>query len=103
MLLIAYPYVVAGGFAVNDKTPETGLYDAHFGLILDRAQRLPRTATSARTARPPQQRGNRPMNENARCTEPAASSNAARRAERPSGRAGLGRRRSRRTIATRGR
>ena len=75
MLLVAYPYVVAGGFAVNDKTPETGLYDAHFGLILT-SHNVCHAGYQSTDRRPPQQRGNRPMNEDARCTEPAASSNA---------------------------
>jgi phospholipid/cholesterol/gamma-HCH transport system substrate-binding protein len=75
MLLVAYPYVVAGGFAVNDKTPETGLYDAHFGLILT-SHNVCHAGYQSTDRRPPQQRGNRPMNEDARCTEPAASSDA---------------------------
>ena len=34
-LLVVYPYVVEGSFSVVSKTPATGLYDAHFGLILN--------------------------------------------------------------------
>ena len=38
-----YPYVVEGGFTVVSKSPDTGMYDAHFGLILQQnAARLPR-------------------------------------------------------------
>ena len=33
-ILVLYPYVVEGGFTVVSKSPDTGLYDAHFGLIL---------------------------------------------------------------------
>ena len=33
-ILSIYPYVVEGGFSVVSKSPDTGLYDAHFGLIL---------------------------------------------------------------------
>ncbi len=33
-ILVVYPYVVEGGFTVVSKSPETGLYDAHFGLVL---------------------------------------------------------------------
>ena len=33
-VLVVYPYVVEGGFTVVSKSPETGLYDAHFGLVL---------------------------------------------------------------------
>ena len=31
-VLVLYPYVIEGGFSVVSKSPETGLYDAHFGL-----------------------------------------------------------------------
>ena len=33
-LLVVYPYVVEGGFTVVARSPDTGLYDAHFGMIL---------------------------------------------------------------------
>ena len=33
-VLVLYPYVVEGGFTVVSKTPDTGLYDAHFGMII---------------------------------------------------------------------
>ncbi len=33
-VLVLYPYVVEGGFTVIAKDPLTGLYDAHFGLVL---------------------------------------------------------------------
>ena len=33
-LLVIYPYVVEGGFTVVSRTPATGLYDAHFGMVL---------------------------------------------------------------------
>ena len=33
-ILVLYPYVVEGGFTVVSKSPDTGLYDAHFGMIL---------------------------------------------------------------------
>ena len=33
-LLVVYPYVVEGGFTVVSKSPGTGLYDAHFGMVL---------------------------------------------------------------------
>ncbi len=58
-ILVIYPYVVEGGFTVVSKSPDTGLYDAHFGLILTtnpvchRATRAPtpgrrRTAATGR-------------------------------------------------------
>ncbi|WP_235736323.1 MCE family protein [Nocardioides alcanivorans] len=33
-LLAIYPYAVEGGFTVVAKDPDSGLYDAHFGLVL---------------------------------------------------------------------
>ena len=33
-VLVIYPYVVEGGFTVVSKSPDTGLYDAHFGMII---------------------------------------------------------------------
>lgn len=33
-LLVVYPYAVEGGFTVVSKDPDTGLHDAHFGLVL---------------------------------------------------------------------
>jgi phospholipid/cholesterol/gamma-HCH transport system substrate-binding protein len=74
-LLVIYPYIVEGGFTVVSKSPDTGLYDAHFGLIL--------TTHAACTGgyestdkRTPQETEDRPMNMQAGCTEPAAQSNA---------------------------
>ncbi len=54
-LLVVYPYIVEGGYTVVSKSPDTGLYDAHFGLILTthppatRATRAP-TGGSRRSA-----------------------------------------------------
>ena len=75
MVMILYPYTVAGGFVVNAKTPETGLYDAHFGLILQQEPHVCTRGYESTNERTPQQRGNAPMNEDARCTEPATVSN----------------------------
>ena len=36
-VLVLYPYVVEGGFTVVSKSQDTGLYDAHFGLIMQQA------------------------------------------------------------------
>ena len=38
-ILVIYPYVVEGGFTVVAKSPDTGLYDAHFGMILHASSR----------------------------------------------------------------
>jgi phospholipid/cholesterol/gamma-HCH transport system substrate-binding protein len=74
-VLVLYPYVVEGGFTVVSKTPETGLYDAHFGMIMT-DQPICHHGYESTDARPPQDGSNRPMNVNARCEEPAAQSNA---------------------------
>jgi phospholipid/cholesterol/gamma-HCH transport system substrate-binding protein len=74
-VLSIYPYVVEGGFTVVSKSPDTGLYDAHFGMIIT-DQPVCHRGYEGTDTRPPQDGSNRPMNENARCTEPAAMSNA---------------------------
>ncbi|WP_435746639.1 MCE family protein [Nocardioides sp. SYSU DS0663] len=74
-MLVIYPYVVEGGFTVVSKTPETGLYDAHFGLIMT-THPVCTQGYQGTDKRIPQDGSNRPMNMDARCTEPAAVSNA---------------------------
>ena len=70
-----YPYVVEGGFTVVSKSPDTGLYDAHFGMIItETAPCL--EGYEGTDKRVPANGENRPMNEDARCTEPATQSNA---------------------------
>ena len=73
-VLVIYPYVVEGGFTVVSKSPDSGLYDAHFGMII--TDTAPCEAGYGGTdKRPPSDGGNRPMNEDARCAEPATQSN----------------------------
>jgi phospholipid/cholesterol/gamma-HCH transport system substrate-binding protein len=74
-LLVIYPYAVEGGFTVVSKSPDTGLYDAHFGLILT-TQKVCHKGYESTDTRTPLDGGNRPMNVNAGCTEPASESNA---------------------------
>ena len=74
-ILVIYPYVVEGGFTVVSKSPDTGLYDAHFGLILT-DNPICHDGYQSTDTRPPQNGENRPMNEEARCDEPPAVSNA---------------------------
>lgn len=85
-LLVIYPYVVEGGFTVVSKTPETGLYDAHFGLVLT-SKKVCRAGYEGTDRRVPQDGENRPVNEQARCTEPAAVANArgAQNLDKPAG------------------
>jgi len=75
MVLILYPYTVTGGVVVNAKSPDTGLYDAHFGLILQQDPVVCHHGYESTNRRTPQQRGNAPMNEDARCSEPPSASN----------------------------
>ena len=70
-----YPYVVEGGFTVVSKSPDTGLYDAHFGMILT-DNPVCHAGYEGTDTRPPQDGTSRPMNVNARCNEPAAQSSA---------------------------
>ena len=74
-LLVIYPYVVEGGFTVVSKSPDTGLYDAHFGLIITDTP-ICHDGYQSTDTRPPQNGENRPMNEDARCAVPPAQSNA---------------------------
>jgi phospholipid/cholesterol/gamma-HCH transport system substrate-binding protein len=73
-ILIIYPYVVEGGFTVVSKSPETGLYDAHFGMVLTNDPMVCHNGYQGTDTRPPQDGSNRPMNTNARCTEPPTQS-----------------------------
>lgn len=73
-LLVIYPYVVEGGFTVVSKSSDTGLYDAHFGLVITDTHPCHNGYQSTDT-RVPQDGSNRPMNVDARCTEPPSESN----------------------------
>jgi phospholipid/cholesterol/gamma-HCH transport system substrate-binding protein len=75
-ILVVYPYVVEGGFTVVSKSPDTGLYDAHFGLVLTQDPAVCHQGYQGTDRRPPQDGSNEPMNMNARCTEPPSQSNA---------------------------
>jgi phospholipid/cholesterol/gamma-HCH transport system substrate-binding protein len=75
MVLILYPYVVEGGFTVVSKSPDTGLYDAHFGMVTTSDPPVCHHGYEGTDQRPPQDGSNKPMNMNARCAEPAATSN----------------------------
>ncbi|WP_122816291.1 MCE family protein [Nocardioides pantholopis] len=74
-LLVVYPYIVEGGFTVVSKSPGTGLYDAHFGLVLTTNPAC-LEGYEGTDRRIPQDGENRPMNTAAGCTEPAERTNA---------------------------
>ncbi|GAA1921863.1 MlaD family protein [Nocardioides lentus] len=75
--LVLYPYVVSGSFTVVSRDPRDGLKDAHFGLVLTAdppvcTQGYP----SADNQRDPNtQRGDIPMDFQARCTLSPAEGN----------------------------
>lgn len=73
-ILVLYPYIVEGGFTVVDKAA-SGMYDAHFGLILSTKPPCLQ-GYEGTDKRPPRDGGNRPMNTNAHCAEPASKTNA---------------------------
>lgn len=75
-LLVLYPYVVEGGFTVVSKSPGTGLYDAHFGMVMTDTPHVCLQGYEGTDRRSPLDGSNRPMNESAGCTEPASKSNA---------------------------
>jgi phospholipid/cholesterol/gamma-HCH transport system substrate-binding protein len=74
-VLVLYPYVVEGGFTVVSKSPETGLYDAHFGMVTTNDPPVCHNGYQSTDTRPPQDGSNRPMNTRAHCAEPGSQSN----------------------------
>ena len=75
-VLVIYPYIVEGGFTVASKDPVTGLYDAHFGLILN-TKAICTKGYDPAEKRSPQDRFTDPgMDLDARCTEPPSVTNA---------------------------
>lgn len=76
MILVVYPYVVSGGYTVIDKDSSTGLYDAHFGLILQQSPAVCKKGYNTRQRDPNTDRGNLPMNTSAHCAEPPTTTSA---------------------------
>ncbi len=74
-VLVIYPFVVEDGFTVVSKSKDTGLYDAHFGMIISDKAACTQGYDPAER-RPPNDRDNKAMDEDARCTEPPEVSNA---------------------------
>lgn len=72
-LLILYPYAVAGGYTVAAKGPD-GAYNAHFGLVLTQTPPVCHAGYHPDQFRTPQDTADKPMDVNARCTEPATQS-----------------------------
>lgn len=84
-VLVVYPYVVEGGYTVVSKDPASGLYDAHFGLILQQEPHACTEGYDPGQVRNPGDRGDKPMDMDAHCAEPQSQSNArgAQHAPRP--------------------
>ncbi len=85
-VLVLYPYVVEGGFTVASKDPDTGLYDAHFGLVETESPRCERGYDKSETRSPQDRFGNPEMDMDARCAEaPPVNSRGAQNAPRRAG------------------
>lgn len=89
-LLVIYPYVVEGGFTVVSKSPGSGLYDAHFGMILTDTPHPCSAGYESTDRRSPLDGSNKPMNESARCTSPPTETNARGAQNAPAPRAATG-------------
>jgi phospholipid/cholesterol/gamma-HCH transport system substrate-binding protein len=74
-MLVIYPYVVEGGYTVVAEDP-SGVYNAHFGLVMTSQPHVCREGYESTDRRPPQETQSLPMNVKARCTEPQSKSNA---------------------------
>ena len=75
-VLVIYPYVVEGGVTVVSKSPGTGKYDAHFGLIISDTTPCYRGYEGTKRRSPSDRFDDPGMNEDARCTEPPTVTNA---------------------------
>jgi len=75
-VLVLYPYVVEGGYTVIAKDPVSGLYDAHFGLVLTQDPHVCKEGYETTEQRPPQELEEVPFNTAAHCAEPASQSSA---------------------------
>jgi phospholipid/cholesterol/gamma-HCH transport system substrate-binding protein len=75
-MLVAYPYVVQGGFTVTAKDPVTGLYDAHFGLVFTPNPSVCHNGYQSTDRRAPSDGSNRDMVMDAHCAEPPSQSDA---------------------------
>jgi phospholipid/cholesterol/gamma-HCH transport system substrate-binding protein len=87
-VLVLYPYVVEGGFTVVSRSPETGLYDAHFGMVLTNDPQVCHNGYQSTDTRPPQDGSNRHMNMQAHCAEPPTQSDPRGAQNAPSNRPG---------------
>lgn len=75
-LLAVYPEIVEGGYTVVHEDPESGMHNAHFGMILTEDAPVCHEGYGSTDRREPQNGENRPMNEQAHCAEPPSKTNA---------------------------
>jgi len=75
-VLVLYPYVVEGGYTVVAKDPVSGLYDAHFGMVMTNDPPVCTHGYESTEKRPPQDLSEIPLNTAAHCAEPQAQSSA---------------------------
>lgn len=71
-ILVMYPHMVAGGYTVAARDNE-GHYNARFGLVLTQQAHTCTEGYDQSEVRTPQEQEDKPMNEDARCTEPVRS------------------------------
>lgn len=74
-LLVIYPYAVAGGYTVSAPNGR-GSYDAHFGLVLTMTPPNCTQGYDPKEKRSPLNTEDRPMDEDAGCTEAITKGNA---------------------------
>jgi phospholipid/cholesterol/gamma-HCH transport system substrate-binding protein len=72
-ILVLYPYVVRGGFTVVSKDPVTGLYDAHFGMVMTSDPPVCHRGYEGTDQHPPQDGTSYPMAMNAHCSDPTTN------------------------------
>ncbi len=75
-VLVLYPYVVEGGYTVVARDPMSGLYDAHFGMIMTQEPHVCTDGYQTTNKRPPQNLSEVPFNTAAHCAEPNTKSSA---------------------------
>ena len=75
MIFIRYPDLLEGSFTVTAKSPKTGLYDAHIGLIINTGSPCYK-GYEGTEHRSPSDRADIPMNIHLHCAEPPTKSNA---------------------------
>jgi phospholipid/cholesterol/gamma-HCH transport system substrate-binding protein len=73
-ILVLYPYEVAAGYTVTAKTGN--VYNARFGLIFNPSPAVCEKGYDPAEWRTPLERGDKAMDEDAHCAEPAATTNA---------------------------